>query len=615
MSLRRYVVMKKIIVLIILIFILHTRFIGLDWGLPYPMHPDERNMANAIQQLTCNNIQSSDCFNPHFFAYGQLPLYIGFILAQLSHVIQGKFNIPIPITFEEATMSLRVISVMSSIATVYVLLLMIDLLTKKKQVAHSSEMNTEKIEKEHLLFLSSLNPFALFMISFLFIFSPVLIQFAHFGTTESLLMFLYCLLVLLSLWLSKKKISITAYMRWTGIILGLAVATKISALPYSVIPAVTIIGYYWKTREKWWLLRMFFTGARLIAYAAIFFAIGSPYNILSFKDFLGTISYESSIGFGDYIPFYTKQFDQTVPILFHSFYIFPYTVGLGIFLLFLGGFLLLPWNKQYHFLRFSTLVIFLPNAYVFAKWSRFIAPMYPLVVLIAVLFLLVIYEKIQSLLQKFQQKQAEMVLPFIAFIIVFILSLPGIAYLSIYGSNDIRFTASKWIVKNLPHNAYILSETANVIDLPIPESGNDLEQYINKGFTYISFNFYDIDTDEVLYQQLQAHIEKADYIFVPSRRVFSNHTCMYPSKTGYYKKGLVFHAERCKYLENKYPKLNNYYKQLFSGELGFTQVAEFTAYPRISFFGKTIYEISDEKAEETWTVFDHPVIRIYKRIN
>ena len=42
-------------------------------------------------------------------------------------------------------------------------------------------------------------------------------------------------------------------------------------------------------------------------------------------------------------------------------------------------------------------------------------------------------------------------------------------------------------------------------------------------------------------------------------------------------------------------------------------VAEFTSYPEISFFGTTLIDFPDENAEETWTVFDHPVIRIYKK--
>ncbi|MFA6391037.1 MAG: hypothetical protein WCX78_04870, partial [Patescibacteria group bacterium] len=65
--------------LLVIGLLVYSRFINLGWGLPYPMHPDERNMANAVQQLNCkfpisnfqfpnkfqfsiNNFQN--CFNP-----------------------------------------------------------------------------------------------------------------------------------------------------------------------------------------------------------------------------------------------------------------------------------------------------------------------------------------------------------------------------------------------------------------------------------------------------------------------------------------------------------------------------------------------------------------------
>ena len=69
--------------------------------------------------------------------------------------------------------------------------------------------------------------------------------------------------------------------------------------------------------------------------------------------------------------------------------------------------------------------------------------------------------------------------------------------------------------------------------------------------------------------------------------------------------------------KEKYPLLNEYYQRLFSRSgfaKGFEKVAEFSSYPKISLFGKTLLEFPDENAEETWTVFDHPVIRIYKKI-
>jgi hypothetical protein len=52
---------------------------------------------------------------------------------------------------------------------------------------------------------------------------------------------------------------------------------------------------------------------------------------------------------------------------------------------------------------------------------------------------------------------------------------------------------------------------------------------------------------------------------------------------------------------------------LFDGKLGFKKVAEFSSYPTIKLFNRKIFEFKDEEAEETWTVFDHPVIRVYKK--
>jgi hypothetical protein len=70
--------------LLVACLLFYTRFVGLDWGLPYPMHPDERNMAVSVANLTCkiNNVEFEikNCLHPHFFAYGQLPLYLAYLL-------------------------------------------------------------------------------------------------------------------------------------------------------------------------------------------------------------------------------------------------------------------------------------------------------------------------------------------------------------------------------------------------------------------------------------------------------------------------------------------------------------------------------------------------------
>ncbi len=50
---------------------------------------------------------------------------------------------------------------------------------------------------------------------------------------------------------------------------------------------------------------------------------------------------------------------------------------------------------------------------------------------------------------------------------------------------------------------------------------------------------------------------------------------------------------------------------------GLKKVIEFSSYPSFNLQilnFKFKVEFPDEKAEETWGVFDHPVIRIYKKV-
>jgi len=280
----------------------------------------------------------------------------------------------------------------------------------------------------------------------------------------------------------------------------------------------------------------------------------------------------------------------------------------------------------------AIIVGFLPNAFFYAKWTRFVAPILPLMLLIGVLFLVSVYRFFLRKISNIKYQRSKLHFKYQKFyiytchfafcILIFALIIPGIAYLSVYQKPDVRFTASEWIYKNIPSKSYILSETANVVDVPIPSPKyrNDavLEQFSN--LKYISFNFYDLDVNPELQPQLPENLAKADYIFIPSRRIFANHYCprdeILPiaSRELNFKLMSIEDEDRCSYLRKAYPLLNNYYDKLFSGELGFNKVAEFNSFPKIQLFGKTLLEFTDEEAEETWTVFDHPVLRIYKKL-
>ncbi|MDH7476168.1 MAG: hypothetical protein QHH09_01715 [Microgenomates group bacterium] len=580
--------MKRSIFLILVISLLFfTRLINLSWSLPYPMHPDERNMATAIQNLNCFNQKIEidqanksfiDCLNPHFFAYGQWPLYFGYGLIILYQWLKGILGEMI--NYEQAVLSLRLISATASIINAWVLVKIINLISKKKSADD--------------------------LIAFLvIIFSPFFIQFSHFGTTESLLMLFYTLIIYLNLRLIKNQITLVAFIFFSALITGLAMATKISSAIFLLIPftafiyllarpAILLKKKITAAEKKFFFLEILFAFLKFLLLTIIFFIIFSPYNFIDWPDFLSALKYESDVALGNYVVFYTRQFVDTWPVLFQFEKIFPYALGRLSTILFLLGFFCLSWkNSQINFLRLAFIFYFIPTAFMFAKWTRFMAPVMPVMIAFNLLFL----------------KKITVGRWFKNLILIFLV-LPGLAYLSIYWHPDVRFTASDWIFKNIPQQARILSETANVVDIPIQ---NPLVK--NNGlppnYQYVSFNFYDLDVNQSLEASLGNLLNQADYIFVPSRRIFFNHTC--------FNEKLILLpgfnlAKRCENLKKSYPKLNDYYQKLFSGELGFVKIAEFTSFPRLCLpFNLGCFNFNDEPAEETWTVFDHPVIRIFKK--
>ena len=540
-------VFSFIIWFIVIGILVYSRFINLDWGLPYPMHPDERNMVAAIQGLKCEfsifNFQFSnlkECFNPHFFAYGQFPLYLGYLIAYFLKL--------------EATISLRIISAIASIINALILLKIIKSIIFNFQFSIFNKFSKFNFQLFSLIII---------------IFSPFFIQFSHFGTTESLLMLFYSLIVYLSMLMFERRT--TASVVWLALVSGLAVATKVSSIIFIIVPLITILSSL-RSWDRYKNLVKF--GMLTIIFVVLF----SPHNFINFKDFISSMNYESNVALGRSLVFYTRQFFKTQPILFQFEKVFSYALGWPVFLMGLMGLIGANWkDRKTNLLRFAFLIYFIPSVIIYAKWSRFMAPVFPLILIFSVLFLLNLISKLNH---KFW-------IPAFAGMTMLAI-IPGVAYLSIYQNQDVRFQASKWIYKNVPNNSYILSETANVVDIPI--SNGTMEQSNN--YNVISFNFYDLDENKVLRSELNNHLIKADYIFIPSRRVFANHP-----------------AER-------YPILGEYYRYLFNGKLGYEKVAEFESFPKICFpfYNEKCLSFNDENAEETWTVFDHPVIRIYKKI-
>jgi hypothetical protein len=555
--------------------------------------------------------------NPHFFAYGQFPLYLAY-LSDLTFrtIFQGvtfsslqntsTANEYFASTFDSAIIWLRIISTLASITTIYLVFLL-----------------TKKVTSTKFALLASL------MIAFI----PGLIQSAHFGTTESLLSCFYIGSVYFSIRIFEKsdKKDFTEILKNNSkfiilysLFLGLAIGSKLTGL-FLFIPL--FLGFIYrslifikniKTKKKILTSYLFITF--FISVLGIFISlIVSFYNIIDTKNFLSAVfGYERDVATGKYEAFYTRQFVNSIPVIFQMKNIFPYVLGLPIFIGGIFGFLFISiklvisffkriiqkkgLKKIYAFLdqylaiiilTISFLIFLLPNAFLYAKWSRFMTPILPFFVIFYAIILEKIYSHVININSKLQVKnKSGASKPFTSLVIgvmVLISLIPGIAFMSIYASKDSRVLASEWIYENIPSDAYILSETGNVIDIPVGLPGYD-DKEIPKNLKIVSFDFYHLDQNPNLFGQLINHLYRADYIFIPSRRIFAN----YPLQP------------------EKFPLVTKYYQLLFSGKLGYEKIHEIYSFPRLS-IGNLDFLFPDEVSEETFTVFDHPVIRIFKK--
>jgi hypothetical protein len=159
----------------------------------------------------------------------------------------------------------------------------------------------------------------------------------------------------------------------------------------------------------------------------------------------------------------------------------------------------------------------------------------------------------------------------IIFILVLFSIIPGLIFFQKYFYQDVRVQASSWINQNISTDSQILSESGNVVDLPVN----------NSTIKIIDFDFYNLDQSFSQKLELNTLVRNSDYIIVPSRRIFKNQN------------------------NSTFPYSQEYYQNLFLGSFGFFPIKEF--------FQNNSLFLNSENAEETWSVFDNPTIRIYKK--
>ncbi|HMO02936.1 MAG TPA: hypothetical protein PKD37_07820 [Oligoflexia bacterium] len=155
------------------------------------------------------------------------------------------------------------------------------------------------------------------------------------------------------------------------------------------------------------------------------------------------------------------------------------------------------------------------------------------------------------------------------------------AFSSIYKREHPRVAASNWIYQNIECGAKLANEAWDDA-LPLRINGRDGFGGCYQGLT---FEHFGPDNSHKLEKQLNV-LNQTDYIILSSNRVYGT----------------------IPRVPSKYPATTKYFELLFSGQLGFGKIAAFTSYPTILGF-----EINDTNSEESFTVYDHPKVLIFRK--
>ena len=602
--------------LVILLVAAYFRFTGLNWDDGHHLHPDERFLTMVETALELpgsvgayfDTAQSP--LNPHnkghgFFVYGTFPIFLVRYLAEWL----GRN------TYDQVHLLGRVVGVLFDLATV-VLTYRIGAALYDRRIgllaAAFLAVTVMHIQQAHFFVVDS------YLVTFVALTFWFVVQIARRGRRRDYV--------------------------WAGLSLGLAMATKLSMV--LLVPIVGLGALIWLVRThndrgsvadddaaaaddpgdlglgsaSWevalpadavpdaapderqpWrealpLIQRAVLGLALAGLVAmVVFRVAQPYafagpSIFSLRInplWEDNIRYQADAQSGkvDLPP--SVQWADTAPLRFPWRHMVQWGLGWALGgaawagVAVAGGVLLLRGRWQHVLTVAWILLCFVYFGSVLNKTMRYLLPIYPFLVVMASWLLWTIHDRLRSRREVFVRALG----PVLIVGVLAATTLWAYAFTRIYARPVSRVQASEWIYGHVPRGAIVANEHW---DDPLPLRLPDYpDPWSAQGQHYRGLNLtlYDPDNEQKR-EKLLDQLRQTDYIFLSSNRLYGSIPRM----------------------PQRYPMTSDYYRALFSGELGFELVHTGTSYPELA--GWTI---NDDSAEEAFTVYDHPKVLIFKK--
>jgi len=512
------------------LFAVAVRLFRLDWDQHHFFHPDERAIGFAIERLSFSPPQ----LNPHFFAYGSLPLYV----IKCVTALLGNFRASLR-GYDASIFTGRALSALWGAATA-VLLAMLGVRLYGRRVG--------------------------LLAGFLLAATVLHVQNSHFATSDIPLAFW----ILLSLNFLVRVVESGSFRHYlgAGLSAGLAIATKFSALPLLLPIGIAVIDRCRVEKRP----RPLFAGACAGVVLLVAFFIGQPYAILDFQSFRNDILEQSRmVRHAGLFP-YTNQYVGVPKYVYDLEQMVLWGMGPPLGLAAVAGTIaccLRTVRKR----RMAEVILLAGVLPFFAitgsfdvKFPRYLLPIYPLVILWAAVWL--------------EEWAARSRIGRVARGLVVAGTLLWlVAFMRIYTRPHSEVAASEWFYRQIPAGAKIASQDWDE-GFPFALPGERSPER----YRIVTLSYYEPDTPQKI-RKISEELASSDYAVFQTKRIY----------------GAVTRAPK------KFPLTVRYFQSLFAGDLGYTLIQDVASRPALLGI-----QVPDELADESFSVYDHPKILVFR---
>ena len=585
---RRRQVIIRLLLGAILAVALFVRLYRLTWDSGFLFHPDERQIMFVTAELAFPwppdlglLLSPESPWNPAFFAYGSLPLYLLRIAASLATLVEPAMASPR--SFYVLGRIFSALADAGSVALVYAL-------------GRALYDEVVGLLGAALLALTVLH-----------------VQLSHFYTVDTML----TMLVMLTLYLAVRAMQRPSRGRWIGVgaVLGAALATKISAAPLAVSVGLACLGaaYRQEGDASRFALRHGVRDLAIVGGVALAILILlQPYAVIDASRFVRDVMRESQMARGIVDMPYTRQYVGTAPYFFllQQTVVWSMGIPLGVVgvtgaLAAIGQAVRLAVRRRWLSLLYLAiplswfLIYFGITGSFHAKFLRYMLPVIPLLCLWGAALLVALWRS---------TRLWRTVGLAVTAVVLLASGLYVAAYLNVYRSTHPWIQATEWLCNEIPPREVLMIEHWDN-PLPMPQGRDELDCWLR--FRYITFGAYYAD-DTAKLDHLLFGLQTSDYIVISSNRLYNS----------------------IPRLPERYPLTTRYYELLMAEELGFELVYFAQVYPELAGVrlvhetfrdpdlpmprllaeeGRRPTDLVLGRADESYSVYDHPMPLIFRR--